>query len=389
MKTEDTIINEAIEERRPKKFIKAPKFRIQPYRQLVQYAFLLTTLAIGVQFYLWVAQLEKGIVPTIIRPPGVEAFLPVSSLISLKYWALTGIINTIHPSGLVILLLILVTGLVLKKAFCSWVCPFSLVSEYLAKIHKIIFRKTKSLPVWLDYPLRSIKYLLLFFFARAIFVVMDVLSLEKFIYSPYNKVADIKMLKFFTDMSELTFWVLLILIVLSTLIPYFWCRYLCPYGALIGFTSLFSVFKINRNEASCIDCAKCAKVCPARLQVDKVKTVFSDECHACLRCVDVCPVKDTLYISAGNSPRKSKIQRKMFAAAVIGLFLIGSLTANLLGYWQNGISDEEYLQHIKHLDDPNYYHNRGEVPDYENHPIPDYNQRDIPVLQGLVAEMLL
>ena len=348
---------------KPKKFLPAQKFKIQPWRKAVQYIFLLTTAAIGIQFYFWIGQLEKGIEPAILRPPGVESFLPISSLLSLKYWLLTGVFNDIHPSGLVIFLLILVTGLFFKKAFCAWVCPFSLVSEYLARIHKLIFRKTKSLPVWLDYPLRSIKYLLLFFFVWAIFVIMDTPAVEKFIYSPYNKIADIKMLYFFTEMSSLTFWVLVILAALSILIPYFWCRYLCSYGALLGFSSLFSVFKINRNASSCIDCGKCAKVCPSRLAVDQVNTVYSDECHACLKCADACPVKDTLYLSAGNQGRK--IPRKYFALIMVGLFLLGTLTANILGYWKNGISNREYRYHLEHLEDPDYYHNRGEVPDYD------------------------
>lgn len=370
MKTDTLTETDTVIKSTPKKFIKAPKFKIQPWRRVVQYIFLLTTAAIGIQFYFWTGQLEKGVDPTIIRPPGVESFLPISSLISLKYWLLTGVFNDIHPSGLVIFLLILITGLFLKKAFCSWICPFSLVSEYLAGIHKLIFRKMKSLPVWLDYPLRSIKYLLLFFFAWAIFVIMDTASLEKFILSPYNKIADIKMLYFFTEMSALTFWVLLSLVALSILIPYFWCRYLCPYGALLGFASLFSVFKVSRNRSSCIDCGKCAKVCPSRLKVDQVKTVLSDECHACLKCADACPVKDTLYISAGNRGRK--IPRKYFAVIIVGLFLLGTLTANILGYWKNGISNREYLHHIEHLDDPDYFHNRGEVPDYD--PLDTYNQ---------------
>ena len=77
--------------------------------------------------------------PTVTRPPGIEAFLPISSLISLKYWLVTGILNPIHPSGLIIFLMALVTAVLLKRGFCSWVCPFGLLTEYLNRLHKLIF----------------------------------------------------------------------------------------------------------------------------------------------------------------------------------------------------------------------------------------------------------
>jgi polyferredoxin len=233
----------------------------------------------------------------------------------------------------------------------------------LAKIHIRLFDRQWKLPKWLDYPLRSLKYVLLFFFIGAVFVEMNQAALEEFIYSPYNRVADIKMLYFFTHMTDTTLWTLLILIGLSVAIPYFWCRYLCPYGALLGALSWLSIFKINRNRASCIDCEKCSKVCPAKIPVHIKKTVFSDECHSCLHCVDVCPVKDTLYLSVTN--KRGRLSRRAYAWTIIGVFLAGTLIARLFGVWDNTISNQEYRHHIENIDQPQYEHNRGEVSDYD------------------------
>ena len=338
-------------------------FRIQPYRRLVQVFFIVLTLWMGIEFYLFVHQLEQGMVPALTRPPGVEAFLPISALISLKYWVLTGIYNTIHPSALVLLLIFILISVVLKKGFCSWICPFGWFSEMLAKVHIRIFDKQWKLPKWLDYPLRSLKYLLLFFFIWAVFVEMNQDTLKNFIYSPYNRVADIKMLHFFTHMSDTTFWTLLFLVGLSLAIPYFWCRYLCPYGALLGALSWLSIFKINRNRESCIDCEKCSQVCPATILVHKENTVISDECHSCLHCVDVCPVKDTLYFSVTN--KKHRLPRRAYAWAIIGIFLAGTTLARLFGVWDNTISDKEYLHHIQNINGPQYHHNRGKVAEYD------------------------
>jgi polyferredoxin len=242
----------------------------QVYRKIAQYLFLATILWIGAKFTIFVNQLETGMLPTVSRPPGVEAFLPISSLISLKYWLVSGVFNRIHPSGLVILLIILGTALLLKRGFCSWVCPFGLLTEYFNRIHHFIFKKDIKAPRWLDYPLRSLKYLLLSYFLWAILVKMNAFSLQVFIYGPYNRVADIKMLHFFSNISRLALFTLLSLLILSVLMRNFWCRYLCPYGALLGALSLFSIFKIHRNEATCTGCKKCTKTCPDAKSAQKL-----------------------------------------------------------------------------------------------------------------------
>ena len=337
---------------------------IQLYRKVVQYLFLATVGLIGIKFTIFVSQLESGTLPTVTRPPGIEAFLPISSLISLKYWLVTGIINPIHPSGLIILLMALVTAVLLKRGFCSWVCPFGLLTEYLNRLHKLIFRKNIKVPALLDYPLRSLKYLLLAFFLWAIVLNMNAAALEYFIYSPYNMVADIKMLYFFADITPFAFWVLVALVVLSIVLRNFWCRYLCPYGALLGILSFISILKVHRNTDTCTNCQKCTRTCPVDIKVHKTARVISDECHACLQCVTVCPEKDTLYLSAAR--RNAILKPLAYAVIVCLLFVGGSLIGRLTGNWQTVISNNEYLFHVQNLDMPFYQHNRGRVPDYDH-----------------------
>jgi len=334
---------------------------IQIHRRIVQYLFLATTVFIGVQFSVFVNQLESGILPTVSRPPGIEAFLPISSLISLKYWLLTGTFTRVHPSGLIILLIILSTAILLKRGFCSWVCPFGLLTEYLNRLHHFIFRKNIRIPRWLDYPLRSLKYLLLAFFLWEIVIKMNAFALDYFIYSPYNMAADIKMLYFFKNISAFALWILSALVIFSILIRNFWCRYLCPYGALLGALSLLSIFKIHRNNQTCTNCRQCTRACPVDIRLHKTTTVMSDECHACLKCVSVCPEKNTLYLS---SLKKNGVMKPWIYVVTISLlFSGGSLLAGATGYWQTGISNNEYLFHVRNLHLPLYQH-RGQVPAY-------------------------
>ena len=336
--------------------------RNQVYRRAIQWGFLIAIVWIGIEFRYFILQLEQMSHPTVSRPPGIEAFLPISSLISLKYWLVSGIFNSIHPSGLIILLVVLSTAFLLKRGFCSWVCPFGFLTEYLSQIHCFLFKKKVSIPRWFDYPLRSLKYLLLAFFLWAIVIKMNSAALDYFIHSPYNMVADIKMYYFFARISPLAFGVLAVLFILTILIRNFWCRYLCPYGALLGVLSFFSLFKIHRNQETCTACKKCSRTCPVDIKVHKTSCVISDECHACLQCVAVCPEKDTLYFSAFC--KKAILKPWVYAAAICLLFIGGSAAGRITGRWQNSISGSEYLFHVRHLELPIYQHNRGQVPDY-------------------------
>ena len=332
-------------------------------RSSVQFVFLMLCIWIGVEFYLFVRGAQSGGVESFhSRPPGVEGFLPISALISLKYWLETGIINAIHPSGLFILLAILAIGLFLKKAFCSWLCPIGTISESLWRLGQRLFRRNLSAPKWLDYPLRSLKYLLLGFFVYVIWQ-MDANSLKLFIYSPYNKVADIKMYLFFADISSFALWTILILAVLSVLVKNFWCRYLCPYGAFLGIASFFSPLKITRQKSTCIDCDLCTKACPAGIKVHKATRVWSDECMSCLECVAVCPVKDTLDLRL--SRKLKPVPTWVFGSLIIGVFVAVTGLAMLTGHWQNSISRREYVRRIQNIDSPIYQHFRGQVPAYD------------------------
>ncbi len=328
----------------------------QKIRLTVQVIFLLATLYTGWRFVLFVHYLRAGGTP-VTRPPGVEAFLPLSSLISLKYWILTGIYNSIHPAGLAIFIAIVLMGILLKRSFCSWVCPIGFLSEYLWKFVRQIFGRNLVLPKFLDYPLRSLKYILLIFFAWGILGKMSVTVLRAFIYSPYNRVADIKMLLFFEHLSSFSFWVLVALAVLSIPIKNFWCRYLCPYGALLGFLSLFSPVKITRNPTTCIDCKLCTEVCPANIQVHRLNRVVSDECTTCLTCTSVCPVENTLDVRLPN--KKKPIRPWVYGLAIVLIFVLVTGLARLTGHWKNSISDQEYRARLKQLDQPIYNHTGG------------------------------
>lgn len=326
---------------------KINKQNIQGFRFIVQLSFALLCIWIGIEFHFFIKYLESGGAAAFIaRPPGAEAFLPISSLMSLKYFFLSGEIHSLHPAGLFIFVAVVAVSLLFGKSFCGWICPVGLLSESVAdfgdKITKKVFGRTFRMPRFIDYPLRSLKYFLLGFFAYVVLIAMDETALRIFLDNDYNLLSDIKMYYFFINISQFAFVVISVLFILSIFIRNFWCRYLCPYGALLGFIGLFSPNKISRNEASCIDCSLCAKACPSKIKVDKVKTVISDECNSCFNCIDACPVKETLDLK--NQFFGFTISKKAAAILIVALFIIITGIGMLTGNWQNRVSKEEYLK---------------------------------------------
>ncbi len=270
----------------------------QLYRHGFQVAFLILNLMLGAKFYFWVRQFEVGVIDTNLRrPPGVEGWLlPIAGLMNLKYLFLSGQIPRVHPAALFLLLTFLAMAFLFRKAFCSWLCPIGTISEYLWRAGKKMFKRNFYLPRWVDLPLRGLKYFLLGFFVWAI-STMSAAGIRDFMQSPYGLIADVKMLNFFRHIGETGLVALGLFALASVFIPNFWCRFLCPYGALLGLTSWLSPTRIRRNPETCIDCAKCAKACPSALPVDKLAQIRSVECTGCLECVAVGPAQDALVMS--------------------------------------------------------------------------------------------
>lgn len=90
----------------------------------------------------------------------------------------------------------------------------------------------------------------------------------------------------------------------------------------------------------------------ARLPISKLAAVRSVECTGCVDCLAVCPVQKTLELAAG--PRRLGIPA--YAAAIVLLFLLGTVTARLTGTWHNDIQDQEYVQRFQEMHRPEYAH---------------------------------
>jgi len=313
-------------------------------RRTVQVAFLLLNVWIGVRFYGWVRFFETGgDSPYVPRPAGIEGWLPIAALMNLKYFVLTGLIPTVHPAGMFLLVAFVTISLMFRKAFCSWLCPIGTLSEALWQGGRDLFRRNFALPRWADLPLRSLKYILLALFMWVI-ARMSAGEIRAFLDSPYGLIADVKMLDFFRAAGRTTIIVCSALVILSVITKNFWCRYLCPYGALVGLVSVLSPMRITRDSISCIDCGRCTKACPSLIPVDRLQTVRTPECNGCLTCVSVCPVKDALEMR--TIARRRRVPAPLIATGVATIFFLVVGYAQAMGHWRGDVPEHVVFELI-------------------------------------------
>ena len=90
---------------------------------------------------------------------------------------------------------------------------------------------------------------------------------------------------------------------------------------------------------TCIDCAKCAKACPARLPVDRKPQIRSAECTLCMECVAVCPAAGALAVKV--SPARV-VQPRMIAAAIAIIFFGIVIGAKATGNWKTEMPEHIY-----------------------------------------------
>jgi polyferredoxin len=306
----------------------------------VQAAWLVSLVLAGLEFARFFSQ-ARGVGPvTVHRPPVVEAFLPISALLGAKRFLLTRYWDEVHPAGLVVLAAAIATAFVARKAFCSWVCPVGTISRALEWVgrHTLWRRRWPAVPRWLDLPLSATKYVLLGFFVLTV-ARMPLDALEGFLASPYNAAADAKMLLLFTHPSTTTLVAIGALALLSLAVKHAWCRWLCPYGALLGVASFFSPLLVRRDPATCNDCRACTRACPVEIPVHARLRVLTPECTGCLSCVAACTVPDCLGLAR---PRRRARSAFLLPAVALATMLGAWALARATGFWETSLGVEAF-----------------------------------------------
>lgn len=292
----------------------------QKVRLIVQISFL--------AFLTWVGYRHQLLGGGPEGVPPVDALCPFGGIEGLYAYLKTRTwLRRLAPSSLILFIGIVAITILVGRIFCSWICPLGTLGELSAKGARKLGITQRELPPSIDKPARYLKYIVLFVI---IFFTWRLGTLAWRDYDPW--VAWMHLSAGWGEMVEKP-WAFIILfgtvIIASFWIERFWCRYLCPLGALLAIGQKLSFVKVRRNDSTCIHCHLCHKTCPVNLDPESKDVEKSAECISCGQCTDKCPVEQTLYFGIGKKKLSS------FAIGITGLLLFFAIYggARISGIW--------------------------------------------------------
>lgn len=242
---------------------------------------------------------ELGLTPIpFINGVSLHAICPFGG-VETFYTFITGqgLISKIHDSTMVMFVLVLAGGVLFGSAFCGFICPLGTIQEWVGKLGKRFFPKkyNQIVPEKLDKKLRYFRYVVL---AAVIYFSSMTFKLVFADYDPY-----FALFNFYAgEVAVTAIAVLAVVLISSLIIERPWCKYLCPFGIIMGLFNKIRIFKIARNSNTCINCKKCDKACPMNLVISDKKNITSTSCISCMACTsdNACPVEDTMIMKLGG-----------------------------------------------------------------------------------------
>ena len=263
-------------------------------RRSVQIFFLVLIALIAVNHTLE----ESGKSIPLVPEASLHSICPFGGVVSIYQYISTGTYTQkIHGSAFVLMIIVFLLTLIFGPVFCGWVCPLGTVQEFVSKLGEKIFRKkfNKFIPYKYDKYLRFLRYIML---GWVIYMTAQSGKLFFGDIDPY-----FALFNFWTGEVAVTGLIVLgVVLVLSLFIERPFCKYACPYGAVLGVFNLFRIFQIKRSEATCTSCGVCDRNCPMNIPISSEKTVRDHQCITCMKCTSeqACPINNTLELMIGK-----------------------------------------------------------------------------------------
>ena len=235
--------------------------------------------------------------------PGLNCYSCPSATLSCPIGALQTVGGTsgfglsLYVSGFLLLL-----GVLMGRLVCGFLCPFGFFQELL---HKLPVPKKKLFP-----PLRYVKYIVLVIFVLlvplwgSIYEDKGIPAFCQYICPAGTLEGAVPLLlthpEFRQAVGMLFAWKFLLLIgvAIGCMMSYrFFCKSLCPLGAIYGLLNPISLYRLRLAEQRCTACGICSGSCP--MDINPARQTSSAECIMCGKCIEACP-HHALYLGREN-----------------------------------------------------------------------------------------
>lgn len=281
----------------------------------------------------------------------VSLFLEIDPLVA----AATALSSHALYMGMIWSLALLVPSILLGRVFCNWICPYGILHHFAgwafgkgrqpaaARIEANRYR-----------PLFQTKYVLLAaFLAAAAFgsvqiglldpICLFFRSVNTAVLPVVNRVIPNSV--YVKETFHAGAWVigglLFALVALNVVIPRFFCRVLCPLGALLGCVARLSLWRIDREPSKCVQCDQCLKNCEGAC--DPHTYLRKSECFVCFNCIEDCPHGALSFRFMPSLARELSAPAVPARRAVLG----GLLGAAFFGFARSsGASDRNFNKKV-------------------------------------------
>ena len=254
-------------------------------------------------------------------------FLELDPLISIASFLTSWAIY----KGLILSLFIIIGTLFFGRFFCSWICPMGIVNQIAGSILNK-FRAADTVALNSYRPLYRLKYYLL----ATIIALAAFGGLQSGLLDPIPFITRSFIVSVFPALNHGSGWlylrqplfhggtfigiILLSVIFANRLLPRFWCRAICPLGALLGLISFRPLLGIWRDVERCTDCKKCLAHCHGGC--DPHASLRITECHVCMNCMEDCP-EDAIHFGLARTASSAHMpvdinRRRLIESALVG-----------------------------------------------------------------------
>ncbi len=265
----------------------------------------------------------------------------------------------------------IVLTIIFGRFFCGWICPFGSLQHFVGFLSRRKKKTPQKILLNKYHKAQNVKYfILVVFLVMAAFPsigatlqtgLLDPISL---ITRSFNlilvPIADrsaniISVPVRFYEGAWLIFAIFVTALLLNFAIPRFYCRFICPLGALLGIISRFAIWRIGKTQRECINCQLCERDCEGGCE--PAGNIRISECVLCFNCLDGCRHEVIGYqtrVSTAGEITNPDISRRGFAISLVsGLFAVGAIRlANKLGSnWYHrvirppgALPEEEFLK---------------------------------------------
>jgi polyferredoxin len=262
----------------------------------------------------------------------VNWMLELDPLVGFATLLSTGALYAGLAWGLAVIGLTLLFG----RVFCGWICPFGALHQAVGFLGRAGRPLAAKLAANRFRPAQAVKYLLLAVFIAAALRLpapwpesaslqiglLDPLALlHRSINLAVQPLVDRHPLPRLAEGAGLIGAVFAAALLLNLRVPRFYCRFLCPLGALLGLLGRLSIWRIGRAPEACTGCTLCERSCEGACE--PAQTIRTSECVMCLNCLDDCRHAAIAYRAAppaaGEIPLPDIGRRRLLAGGLCGL----------------------------------------------------------------------